>query len=332
MLSCPKRVFAMKAHFVSLILFVVIGVGGSAHGDCSVDISCFASSGLLRHVAIVGKKDNRFTYDDYKLAQNNIFKTNLTTGQVHSLTSGTGAFFCGGSSGGANLVMRNNLLLLTAHEVLKYSELEKKHCTGRLSVAELAKCQFRTIDGNGRLGDHSYFIDPSTLRLGDYCNSPDSMGHDWAIVELQEDVVGAQYYNVLNAETIGTSDDDYDALKGFKVVVTSARNSNFKRDGVLMNVPTLCDGVMGFFLNQENSLGQFQYRQTTNCSSGNGNSGGGLIVPMGAQRPSIIGVMSASNDDNSIYDHDSYSLYNFSGGPLIEGDLAKVLKSCSSKC
>jgi hypothetical protein len=319
----------MKIQIALVSLFVGIGFDLTAHADCSHHNSCFAFSDLVQRITIIGKKDNRFTYDDYKLAQNNMFKVNLTTGQIHSLTSGTGAFYCGGFGGGANLVMRDNLLLLAAHQLLK-EELGGKSCIGKFSDAELAKCQFRTIDGNGKIGDHPYFIDPSSLRLGDRCSAPESFSHDWAVVELRESVVGAQHYDVLNAETLGTSDNDYNALKGMKVVVTAARNSDFKKDGALMDVPTLCDGQLDYFLTEEGLPRHFQYRQGTGCSSGKGNSGGGIVVPMGKQRPAIIGVLSGTLGGD--YDFYDLSKAHFSAGPLIEGDLAKLLESCASKC
>lgn len=252
---------------------------------------------------LVGKVENRETYQAYAE------KRGLEENDIYAKFSATGTFRCGGYAGTANVIKRNNLITLSAHQFLQNGTCKRKD-------VDFKTCTFETIVPKGQKSQ-SYRIKPESLELGTDCYRGDDSANDWAIVELESPVMGVRPYNFINPNDIGSKSNDYEELIGLKTTLASAKADNFKP-----NAPSLCDGEVGGVQAQTNSSGIKEFFIAFACSTGRGSSGAGIVLKDSSQIPTLIGLVGGDHGKDGL----PFGPDNFNDGPLIAGRFYQALK------
>jgi hypothetical protein len=306
---------------IGLFLILFISKGALASPACQNPIHHDALDSLapFHRSAIIGKKDNRETYEEYAA---NPFR-GMTVDDVYNEFSATGAFNCGARES-ANIVLRKNLLVLNAHAFYK----SDGSCTPKFN-GDFSECYFEKVDRNGVPSKRKYKIRQETLKVGTKCPADKINGNDWAVVEIEEEVEGVQPYAIVDVRKLGgTRNNDYEALLNLKTTSAVADNSNLK--GHSPRTPTICDGMLGGIQSEiDPQTRGTNYFQVTNCSSGLGNSGGAVLLRKKGSVPALIGIISGTVVGKK-YDHVPFGPKNYTPGPLIEGKLYETLMEMQS--
>lgn len=263
---------------------------------------------LFHRASIIGE-ENRKTFSEYAKEKA------IALSEVHKKFGATGTFQCGGLESTANIVRKNNLLVLSAHQFFNRGTCTKKN------GGNFSSCYFETIREDGKRGTR-YSIKQSTLKLGTSCPSPNNsdMGDEWAIVELEKPVEGVTPYTPVNVKDLGSNKDDYADILDIKTSTISARNSNLK--GHKFETPTICeDSVRDLQL--QNDPKSRSYIQLSGCSAGGGGSGSGVLVSGSGPSMGFIGVV--TDTASAAMDNKPYGPENFTAGPLLEGKFYDTL-------
>lgn len=298
----------------------------SAYGDCCCHNSQVADfQALIQKVSIVGD-ENRYIYPVYKK------KHDLTDEQMHTLTSGTGEFYCIGFQAGANLVSSNGCLALSSHSFIK--KKANGQCERFVNRQELKNCYFQAMNSNGKHVGPPMYVNETTLRVTagtNHCRNEGSVGNDWAVVQLRFDVPEslAVPYEVADAAELGPLDDDNKVAAisyehPLKVSVVAMGALNFKED---TTAPTVCDGAVGFL-----GIGGDEPDElaTTSCSSGDGNSGAGITIQRGRNRPpALFGILTRGKPDS--LNGMPYGVENNSMGVPIQDAFLKTIQECQKR-
>jgi hypothetical protein len=261
--------------------------------------------------AVIGDVDNRETFPNYSKAHG------IQLRELEAKYSATGVLFCGNKESTFNLVKRNNLIVFPAHRVLD-TDLYGKYI-GQISDQRLRECYVRVFKGES-LGKKHYSLNlTKTVKVGPLLRLK-THGNDWAIAELKESISGVSHYDVAPPD----SQNEFAGLTDQKVTIIAARNENFQ------NYPyetrTICDGKIGFVRSVADPLTKTKkYHAATDCSGGNGGSGGPILALSADGTPLFLGMITGSFDSEA--DHKPFGYENYTGGPLLTGEFLEALNS-----
>lgn len=219
----------------------------------------------------------------------------------------SGFLLCGDSFGSASLVHRHDIIVFSAHQILKNNGARENY---------LSKCRF-VLDTEG---GESFALDLNTLQTGNFAVRSDgdyrfewrATAEDWAVVKLKRPVEDVDPYQLIDADTA--------VLSGARVAnVTAATDSwpDKKYGGRLAQICTYSGNIPGAPVKQ---AGRFD------CDSGRGASGSGILAHDGDDAPRFFGVVTDVNRGyqkcESIGDRSC-----FTAGPLLHNKLREAIEA-----
>ena len=219
----------------------------------------------------------------------------------------SGFLLCGGSYGSASLVHRNDVIVFSAHQILKDSGAREDY---------LSNCRF-VLDTEG---GESFPLDISTLRTGDFAVRSDgsyrfewrTTAQDWAVAKLKRPVPDVEPYRLPQI--------DANILSGARIAnITAATDSwpDQEYGGRLAQICTYAGNIPGAPVEQ---AGRFD------CDSGRGASGSGLLAHDGDNGPMFFGIVTDVNRGyqtcEKLGDRSC-----FTAGPLLHDELRNAIEA-----
>jgi hypothetical protein len=287
----PTRA-AAATQMLALVLCFGSCAGAYAFDAAHMNQNTSAVS-IIRPAAIIGKEDNRRTFEDYAREHNksvaDVYREYSATGRFHCGTSSAGT----GISGTAQVTVRPDVITTAAH--LLYTE----ECKPR-SAKHFTDCYFETLP-HGSTPAQRYLVKGQvSFGVGITICPQDLMTNDWdddwAVMRLERPVENVEPYQI----DLGPSSNST-PQRGTEIEVAAAQSIDFGGgntpwigDCRIRDVKVLNAGLV----NSSGWLG-------TDCSSNEGASGSAVFIRQG-DRKLMIGILSRAQTDH-YYDHTYYS-------------------------
>jgi Trypsin len=216
----------------------------------------------------------------------------------------------------ANLVLKNDLVVTSAHSFQKMNKVDPNTCDP-VSNAELSQCYVQKLDDGE--ADPQYLIDVASIKhpLVGACDSAKLSGNDIAYFRTQAKVPGVRPYNIYER----AARDPFSMLsRRFSKV--SAFNDHFK--GHAIESPSISEDISIRQVTPTEKNLNIVYMSAV--SSTHGNSGGGLFVDNAVTgRPEIFAVHSWSSPLRSS-DELKFSMDNYNMHAAIQGPIADMMR------
>lgn len=248
--------------------------------------------------AVFGNADNRMSYPEYASHK---FPNNP---QALSAYSAAGRITCPRFWASGTLVLHNDILVFAGHSAMEKDK--KGRCVHR---SDLGSCVFQSIRYDGSLGQ-PVKIDPASVKVSRNFRCEDvEFDNDWAVARLRSP------YSDVNPFDLWDTDSPSLPM-GALVTIFSAQNESSQQ-------PTVCEGLLGYVwkMNSGSNPG-VSYGLGTNCSAGEGNSGGAVTI-IGGKFVRFVGLISLTQGKKC--DGLPFDSSCFTGGPYIKSELQTAI-------
>jgi hypothetical protein len=283
---------------LKVLAVILVGLG-------ALSIPPSSQPNSITQVAIIDN-DDRITVSEYAV------KHHIRLEDVYRKFGATGVLSCGNQELTANIVLRSDMLVTNAHAFIHLDKISDK-C---IPVEDLSACFFqKSFEGEDA---KRYYIDPSTLKIP-LTNCPRSTskdaGSDIAFVRLKEPVLGIEPYSVFDGDE-RYEKDNFEDQPMTKVSTVNDRFRNFPPRTMSINDGCIIDQLVP---------GTSIFSLASNCSTDEGNSGGGNFFVDGDRPPILFGVTAATSPRES--DGKPFGSNNFSLSAPLRGKVLDLIRA-----